>query len=52
MDSLVSRYQEKLATFRIKELKDVLGQIGIVKQGKKQVLFGKDKVLLLYVVTN
>lgn len=40
MDSLVSRYQEKLATFRIKELKDVLGQIGIVKQGKKQVLFG------------
>lgn len=41
MDSLVSRYQEKLATFRIKELKDVLGQIGVVKQGKKQVLLDR-----------
>lgn len=38
MDSLVSRYQKKLETFRIKELKDVLGNIGIAKQGKKQVL--------------
>jgi hypothetical protein len=41
MDSLVSRYQEKLATFRIKELKDVLGHIGIPKQGKKQVLLDR-----------
>eukprot|EP01018_Ginkgo_biloba_P026241 Gb_39446 [translate_table: standard] len=41
MDSLVSRYKDKLATFRIKELKDVLGHIGIAKQGRKQVLMDR-----------
>lgn len=30
--------QDKLAYFRIKELKDVLTQLGLSKQGKKQVL--------------
>lgn len=35
-DLLVST-QEKLAYFRIKELKDVLTHLGLSKQGKKQV---------------
>ena len=30
-------FQEKLAYFRIKELKDVLTKLGLSKQGKKQV---------------
>lgn len=30
--------QEKLSSFRIKELKDVLTQLGLSKQGKKQVI--------------
>lgn len=29
--------QDKLAYFRIKELKDILNQLGLPKQGKKQV---------------
>jgi len=29
--------QDKLAYFRIKELKNVLTQLGLPKQGKKQV---------------
>lgn len=32
--------QEKLTRFRLKELKDVLNQLGLSKQGKKQVGFG------------
>lgn len=30
--------QSQLATFRIRELKDVLSRLGLPKQGKKQVL--------------
>lgn len=33
----LSVFQEKLTYFRIKELKDVLTQLGLSKQGKKQV---------------
>lgn len=32
-------HQDKLACFRIKELKDVLTQLGLAKQGKKQVSY-------------
>ncbi|XP_061359023.1 E3 SUMO-protein ligase SIZ1-like [Gastrolobium bilobum] len=35
---LVSSVKEKLTYFRIKELKDVLSQLGLSKQGKKQDL--------------
>ncbi|KAL7199404.1 hypothetical protein ACSBR2_021643 [Camellia fascicularis] len=35
---LVSSCKDKLAYFRIKELKDVLSQLGLSKQGKKQDL--------------
>ncbi|CAH2065357.1 unnamed protein product, partial [Thlaspi arvense] len=35
---LVASCKEKLAYFRIKELKDVLSQLGLSKQGKKQDL--------------
>ncbi|XP_078434735.1 DNA-binding protein with MIZ/SP-RING zinc finger, PHD-finger and SAP domain-containing protein isoform X2 [Wolffia australiana] len=35
---VVSSLKEKVADFRIKELKDVLAQLGISKQGKKQDL--------------
>lgn len=38
MDNIVSHCREKLALFRLKELKDVLSRIGMAKQGKKQVL--------------
>ncbi|KAH7276482.1 hypothetical protein KP509_39G008900 [Ceratopteris richardii] len=41
MDKLSSSCQEKLETFRIKELKDVLSRIGAAKQGKRQVLIDK-----------
>ncbi|CAN6470851.1 unnamed protein product [Victoria cruziana] len=44
MDSL-STCKEKLQYFRIKELKDVLTQIGLAKQGKKQDLV--DRILAL-----
>uniref|UniRef100_A0A1J3EI53 E3 SUMO-protein ligase SIZ1 n=1 Tax=Noccaea caerulescens TaxID=107243 RepID=A0A1J3EI53_NOCCA len=37
--------KEKLSTFRIKELKDVLTQLGLSKQGKKQELV--DRILIL-----
>ncbi|CAL0324221.1 unnamed protein product [Lupinus luteus] len=40
---LVSTCKEKLAYFRIKELKDVLTQLGLSKQGKKQDLV--DRIL-------
>ncbi|XP_042503873.1 E3 SUMO-protein ligase SIZ1-like isoform X2 [Macadamia integrifolia] len=40
---LVSSCKDKLAYFRIKELKDVLTQLGLPKQGKKQDLV--DKIL-------
>ncbi|OAO95391.1 hypothetical protein AXX17_AT5G41790 [Arabidopsis thaliana] len=36
---LVALVWEKLSYFRIKELKDVLTQLGLSKQGKKQVRF-------------
>lgn len=40
---LVSNCKDKLAYFRIKELKDVLSQLGLAKQGKKQDLM--DRIL-------
>ncbi|MED6221049.1 SUMO ligase siz1 [Stylosanthes scabra] len=40
---LASSCKEKLAYFRIKELKDVLTQLGLSKQGKKQDLV--DRIL-------
>ncbi|KAG9453375.1 hypothetical protein H6P81_006279 [Aristolochia fimbriata] len=40
---LVSNCKDKLAYFRIKELKDVLTQLGLAKQGKKQDLM--DRIL-------
>lgn len=45
MDKLSSTCLEKLETFRIKELKDVLSRIGAAKQGKRQVLI--DKVMAI-----
>ncbi|XP_028107786.1 E3 SUMO-protein ligase SIZ1-like, partial [Camellia sinensis] len=42
---MVSTCKKKLAYFRIKELKDVLTQLGISKQGKKQDLL--DRILAL-----
>ncbi|XP_041023574.1 LOW QUALITY PROTEIN: E3 SUMO-protein ligase SIZ1-like [Juglans microcarpa x Juglans regia] len=42
---LVSDCQGKLASFRIKELKDVLAQLGLSKQGRKQDLV--DRILLV-----
>eukprot|EP00249_Psilotum_nudum_P024025 c29064_g1_i1 orf=658-3456(-) len=41
MDELAARCQQQLATFRIKELRDVLTRIGVAKQGKKQILLDK-----------
>ncbi|XP_076903020.1 E3 SUMO-protein ligase SIZ1-like [Bidens hawaiensis] len=35
---LVTSYKEKMALFRVKDLKDVLSELGISKQGKKQDL--------------
>ncbi|KAL3518353.1 hypothetical protein ACH5RR_020942 [Cinchona calisaya] len=43
MDDLVASCKDKLAYFRIKELKDVLTQLGLPKQGKKQDLV--DRIL-------
>ncbi|XP_068668398.1 E3 SUMO-protein ligase SIZ1-like [Aristolochia californica] len=40
---VVSNCKDKLAYFRIKELKDVLTQLGLAKQGKKQDLM--DRIL-------
>lgn len=40
---LVAGIKEKLTYFRIKELKDVLTQLGLSKQGKKQDLV--DRIL-------
>ncbi|KAG8084498.1 hypothetical protein GUJ93_ZPchr0010g8266 [Zizania palustris] len=45
MADLVSSFKDKLAYFRIKELKDILNQLGLPKQGKKQDLI--DRVLAL-----
>lgn len=45
MDKLSSSCLEKLETFRIKELKDVLTRIGAAKQGKRQILI--DKVMAI-----
>ncbi|KAH7542594.1 E3 SUMO-protein ligase SIZ1 [Ziziphus jujuba] len=42
---LVTSCKEKLAYFRIKELKDVLTQLGLSKQGKKQDLV--DRILAI-----
>ncbi|KAH7677801.1 E3 SUMO-protein ligase SIZ1 plant protein [Dioscorea alata] len=41
----VSNCRDKVPQFRIKELKDVLGQLGLSKQGKKQDLI--DRILSL-----
>ncbi|XP_076910459.1 E3 SUMO-protein ligase SIZ1-like [Bidens hawaiensis] len=35
---LVTSYKEKMALFRVKDLKDILSELGISKQGKKQDL--------------
>ncbi|KAJ0978220.1 hypothetical protein J5N97_013694 [Dioscorea zingiberensis] len=43
---LVSSCKDKLAYFRIKELKDVLGQLGLAKQGKKQDLVDRIMAVL------
>ncbi|KAL6864720.1 hypothetical protein ACP4OV_015871 [Aristida adscensionis] len=45
MADLASACKDKLAYFRIKELKDILNQLGLPKQGKKQDLV--DRVLAL-----
>ncbi|XP_062230620.1 E3 SUMO-protein ligase SIZ1-like isoform X2 [Phragmites australis] len=45
MADLASTCKDKLAYFRIKELKDILTQLGLPKQGKKQDL--ADRVLAL-----
>ncbi|XP_042419056.1 E3 SUMO-protein ligase SIZ1-like isoform X2 [Zingiber officinale] len=45
MDS-ASRCRDKLTYFRIKELKDVLSQLGLAKHGKKQELMEKILALL------
>ncbi|KAK3140858.1 hypothetical protein QOZ80_5AG0406800 [Eleusine coracana subsp. coracana] len=45
MADLASTCKDKLAYFRIKELKDILHQLGLPKQGKKQDLV--DRVLAL-----
>ncbi|KAK3137628.1 hypothetical protein QOZ80_5BG0454860 [Eleusine coracana subsp. coracana] len=45
MADLASTCKDKLAYFRIKELKDILHQLGLPKQGKKQDLV--DRVLVL-----
>ncbi|GJX49049.1 E3 SUMO-protein ligase SIZ1 isoform X1, partial [Tanacetum coccineum] len=42
---LVATYKEKLAHFRIKELKDILTPLGLSKQGKKQDLV--DRILAI-----
>ena len=44
MDLLTS-CKDKLAHFRVKELKDVLTQLGLSKQGKKQDLV--DRILAI-----
>ncbi|CAI5991791.1 unnamed protein product, partial [Closterium sp. NIES-64] len=36
----------QLLCFRLKELKDVLGHLGLSKSGKKQVLVGRIEALL------
>ncbi|KAJ8768699.1 hypothetical protein K2173_023603 [Erythroxylum novogranatense] len=45
---LVTSCKDKLAYFRIKELKDVLTQLGLSKQGKKQELVDR----ILYILSN
>ncbi|KAJ7522680.1 hypothetical protein O6H91_18G022500 [Diphasiastrum complanatum] len=47
MDDLTTKCHEKLSSFRIKELKDVLTRLGLPKQGKKQVLMERIMGLLL-----
>ncbi|GMH12526.1 hypothetical protein Nepgr_014367 [Nepenthes gracilis] len=44
--SIVACCKHKLQYFRIKELKDVLGQLGLPKQGKKQDLVDRILVVL------
>ncbi|KAI3734786.1 hypothetical protein L6452_14265 [Arctium lappa] len=38
MDDIVSECKKRMARFRIQELKDVLGQVGVAKTGRKQFL--------------
>ncbi|XAR52391.1 hypothetical protein NMG60_11020459 [Bertholletia excelsa] len=47
-----SNYGKKLASFRIKELKGILGCLGLSKQGKKQDLVDKIIALLSTEVSN
>ncbi|PSR93024.1 E3 SUMO-protein like [Actinidia chinensis var. chinensis] len=49
---LIDAYKKKLARFRIKELKDVLTQLGVTKQGKKQDLTDRILTLLSDEVSN
>lgn len=46
MDELASRCKEKLLTFRLKELKDVLSRVRLARHGKKQVLIERIMALL------
>lgn len=46
MDDLASRCKEKLLTFRIKELKDVLSRVRLARHGRKQVLIERIMALL------
>lgn len=45
-ENLITACKEKLLQFRIKELKDVLTQVGLTKQGKKQDLMDRIVALL------
>ncbi|CAM0950554.1 unnamed protein product [Alopecurus aequalis] len=45
-DSALAACKEKLKNFRIKELKDVLQQLGLSRQGKKQELVDKIETVL------
>ncbi|KAM0065275.1 putative transcription regulator SAP family [Helianthus debilis subsp. tardiflorus] len=47
---LVASCKEKLSHFRIRELKGILTQLGLSKQGKKQVKLGF--LCLLFVITS
>lgn len=46
MDDIVSECKKRMARFRIQELKDVLGQLGVAKTGRKQELVERILALL------
>ncbi|KAI3517273.1 hypothetical protein L1887_16486 [Cichorium endivia] len=45
MDDIVPEYKKRMARFRLQELKDVLGQLGLARTGRKQDLM--DRILAL-----